>query len=68
MVEPVDPGAKVVHAGGLKRIDPALARSCSRTTLEGNELLICGRATIDPVVSPIPRRLRQSLGFVYTNR
>jgi type I restriction enzyme S subunit len=49
VVRPVDLGAKVVHVKGLKRIDPALARSYLRTTLEGNDLLLCVRGTTGTV-------------------
>lgn len=45
VVRPVDLGEKTVYAEGLKRIDPALARSYARTTLEGNDLLLCVRGT-----------------------
>jgi type I restriction enzyme S subunit len=54
VVRPVDLGAKVVHAEGLKRIDPALARSYSRTTLEGNDLLLCVRGTTGTVAIADP--------------
>ena len=45
VVRPVDLGRKTVSLTGLKRIDPALARSYSRTTLAGNDLLLCVRGT-----------------------
>lgn len=54
VVRPVDLGAKVVYAEGLKRIDPALARSYSRTTLEGNDLLLCVRGTTGTVAMADP--------------
>ena len=54
VVRPVDLGAKVVRAEGLKRIDPALARSYSRTTLEGNDLLLCVRGTTGTVAMADP--------------
>jgi type I restriction enzyme S subunit len=54
VVRPVDLGAKVVHAEGLKRIDPALACSYSRTTLEGNDLLLCVRGTTGTVAIADP--------------
>jgi type I restriction enzyme S subunit len=49
VVRPVDLGNKVVYADGLKRIDPALARSYARTTLEGEDLLLCVRGTTGTV-------------------
>ena len=54
VVRPVDLGDKTVHADGLKRIDPALARSYSRTTLEGNDLLLCVRGTTGTVAMAEP--------------
>ena len=39
---------------GLKRIDPALARSYARTTLEGNDLLLCVRGTTGTVAVAEP--------------
>lgn len=49
IVRPVDLGPKVVGLNGLKRIDPALARSYARTTLKGNDLLLCVRGTTGTV-------------------
>jgi hypothetical protein len=49
LVRPVDLGAKSVRIEGLKRIDPALARSYTRTTLEGGDLLLCVRGTTGTV-------------------
>ena len=49
VVRPVDLGAKIVRVQGLKRIDPALARSYARTTLEGGDLLLCVRGTTGKV-------------------
>lgn len=49
VVRPVDLGAKIVYADGLKRIDPTLARSYARTTLEGSDLLLCVRGTTGTV-------------------
>jgi len=49
VVRPVDLGDKTVYADGLKRIDPALARSYARTTLEGIDLLLCVRGTTGTV-------------------
>ena len=54
VVRPVDLGDKTVHADGLKRIDPALARSYARTTLEGNDLLLCVRGTTGTVAIAEP--------------
>lgn len=49
IVRPVDLGSKIVGVDGLKRIDPALARSYARTTLKGNDLLLCVRGTTGTV-------------------
>ena len=49
VVRPVDLGSKIVRVDGLKRIDPALARSYARTTLEGGDLLLCVRGTTGKV-------------------
>ncbi len=49
VIRPVDLGGRTVSLSGLKRIDPALARSYSRTTLEGNDLLLCVRGTTGTV-------------------
>lgn len=54
VVRPVDLGDKTVYADGLKRIDPALARSYARTTLEGNDLLLCVRGTTGTVAMADP--------------
>lgn len=54
VVRPVDLGDKTVYADGLKRIDPALARSYARTTLEGNDLLLCVRGTTGTVAIADP--------------
>ena len=54
VVRPVDLGDKTVYADGLKRIDPALARSYARTTLEGNDLLLCVRGTTGTVAVAEP--------------
>jgi len=54
VVRPVDLGDKTVYADGLKRIDPALARSYARTTLEGNDLLLCVRGTTGTVAVADP--------------
>ena len=54
VVRPVDLGDKVVYAEGLKRIDPALARSYTRTTLEGGDLLLCVRGTTGSVAVAEP--------------
>ncbi len=45
IVRPVDLTSNIVSSKGLKRIDPALARSYARTTLRGNDLLLCVRGT-----------------------
>ena len=49
VVRPVDLSSKTVSLTGLKRIDPALARGYARTTLEGNDLLLCVRGTTGTV-------------------
>jgi type I restriction enzyme S subunit len=49
VVRPVDLGEKTVRVDGLKRIDPDLARSYARTTLEGGDLLLCVRGTTGTV-------------------
>ena len=49
IVRPVDLGPKTVGVSGLKRIDPALARSYARTTLKGDDLLLCVRGTTGTV-------------------
>lgn len=54
MVRPVDLGDKTVCASGIKRIDPVLARSYARTTLEGNDLLLCVRGTTGTVAMAEP--------------
>lgn len=45
IVRPVDLNDGLVTLDGLKRIDPALARSYERTTLKGNDILLCVRGT-----------------------
>jgi type I restriction enzyme S subunit len=45
IVRPVDLNDSVVTLDGLKRIDPALAKSYNRTTLKGNDILLCVRGT-----------------------
>ncbi|URI11980.1 restriction endonuclease subunit S (plasmid) [Aquincola tertiaricarbonis] len=54
VVRPVDLGDRNVYANSLKRIDPALARSYARTTLEGNDLLLCVRGTTGTVAVADP--------------
>lgn len=54
VVRPVDLGGRKVYIDGLKRIDPALARSYARTTLEGDDLLLCVRGTTGTVASAVP--------------
>ncbi len=49
IVRPTDLGTKLVGPKGLKRIDPALARSYARTTLQGGDLLLCVRGTTGTV-------------------
>ncbi len=45
IVRPTDLGVKVIELNGLKRIDANLADSYRRTTLRGNDLLLCVRGT-----------------------
>lgn len=45
IVRPVDLNDGVVVLDGLKRIDPNLAKSYDRTTLKGNDILLCVRGT-----------------------
>jgi type I restriction enzyme, S subunit len=45
IVRPTDLTKKYIHIAGLKRIDPELAKSYKRTTLKGNELLLCVRGS-----------------------
>ena len=54
VVRPVDLSGKTVVADGLKRIDPALARSYARTTLEGDDLLLCVRGTTGTIAVAEP--------------
>ncbi len=49
IVRPVDMNTDVVMLEGLKRIDPALAISYARTTLKGNDILLCVRGTTGTV-------------------
>lgn len=49
IVRPVDMNTDVVVLEGLKRIDPALAHSYARTTLKGNDILLCVRGTTGTV-------------------
>jgi type I restriction enzyme, S subunit len=45
IVRPVDLNGGVVSINGLKRIDPTLAKSYDRTTLKGNDILLCVRGS-----------------------
>jgi type I restriction enzyme S subunit len=45
IVRPTDLTSKYVYQSHLKRINPELAASYKRTTLTGNELLLCVRGT-----------------------
>ena len=45
IVRPVDLNCNVVRLEGLKRIDPTLAKSYDRTTLQGEDILLCVRGT-----------------------
>ncbi len=54
IVRPTDLTTKVIHLGGLKRIDPKLAEGYKRTALQGGELLLCVRGStgIVSIASP----------------
>jgi type I restriction enzyme S subunit len=54
VVRPIDLGERTVFAKRLKRIDPTLARSYTRTTLEGGDLLLCVRGTTGTVAMAEP--------------
>ncbi|MBK6554978.1 MAG: restriction endonuclease subunit S [Rhodocyclaceae bacterium] len=45
IVRPTDLTAKLITIDGLKRIDPKLADSYKRTTLQGGDLLLCVRGS-----------------------
>lgn len=45
IVRPTNLGTKMIRSEGLKRIDPLLAKSYGRTTLNGGELLLCVRGS-----------------------
>ena len=45
IVRPTDLGGKTIELDGLKRIDPSLADSYRRTTLRGDDLLLCVRGS-----------------------
>ena len=49
IVRPVDMNTDLVMLEGLKRIDPALANPYARTTLKGNDILLCVRGTTGTV-------------------
>jgi type I restriction enzyme S subunit len=49
IVRPVDMNTDVVMLKGLKRIAPSLANSYARTTLKGNDILLCVRGTTGTV-------------------
>lgn len=49
VVRPTDLTNKVIHLDGLKRIEPELATSYSRTTLQGSDLLLCVRGSTGTV-------------------
>ena len=49
VVRPTDLTRKVIYKDGLKRINPALAASYRRTTLIGDELLLCVRGSTGAV-------------------
>ena len=54
VVPPTKHGERMVCAEGLKRIEPALARSYARTTLRGDDLLLCVRGTTGTVAMAEP--------------
>lgn len=45
IVRPVDLHQRVIGLDGLKRIDPKIAATYERTTLRGDEILLCVRGT-----------------------
>ena len=45
IVRPTDMQTEIIRLPGLKRINPKLASGYARTTLRGNELLLCVRGT-----------------------
>lgn len=49
VIRPTDLTKKVITLDGLKRIDPRLADSYKRTTLTGDELLLCVRGSTGTV-------------------
>ncbi|MEX0827934.1 MAG: restriction endonuclease subunit S, partial [Haliea sp.] len=49
VVRPTDLTDKVIALSGLKKIDPSLAHAYSRTTLHGNDLLLCVRGSTGTV-------------------
>jgi len=49
VIRPTDLTKKVITLDGLKRIDPRLANSYKRTTLTGDELLLCVRGSTGTV-------------------
>ncbi|WP_421842475.1 restriction endonuclease subunit S [Marinobacter algicola] len=49
VVRPTDLGNKIITLDGLKRIDPSLAKSYTRTVLQGHELLLCVRGSTGTV-------------------
>jgi type I restriction enzyme S subunit len=54
VVRPTDLTTKNIALDGLKRIDPKLANSYSRTTLRGDELLLCVRGSTGVVSVTTP--------------
>ncbi len=54
VVRPTDLTSKVIAVDGLKRIDPKLADGYKRTTLRGNELLLCVRGSTGVVAVTSP--------------
>lgn len=54
IVRPTDLGARTIDLDGLKRIAPGLAAGYQRTTLKGNDLLLCVRGTTGTVSQAAP--------------
>lgn len=54
VVRPTDLVTGVIHADGLKRIDPKLADGYRRTTLRGGDLLLCVRGSTGVVSTAAP--------------
>ena len=54
IVRPTDLTKRAIYLDGLKRIDPKLADSYKRTTLQGGELLLCVRGSTGVISKAAP--------------